>query len=93
MALPANAASMRASESGSVPRAIRKLKLWPEHLFPGVSGQFEKGVIGKNYRVAGLFCVRKHHCHACRFSGNDERAKILAESCRHLLRRLFGLRT
>jgi hypothetical protein len=27
--------------------------------------------------MVGFLRVRKHHCHACRFSGDDERAQVL----------------
>jgi hypothetical protein len=27
-----------------------------------------------------FLCVGKHHCHACRFSGDDERAQVLPKA-------------
>jgi hypothetical protein len=43
-------------------------------------GPLAQAVIGKNERVVGFLGVRKHHRHACRFSGDDERAKVFPKA-------------
>jgi hypothetical protein len=53
----------------------KEVEALADHIFPVVSGSREKAVIDKNYRVVGCLCVREHHRHSCRFSGDDERAK------------------
>ena len=58
----------------------QEIEALAEHLFPVVSGQREKAVIGKNDRIVGFLCVRKHHRHSCRLSGDDERAKVLPKA-------------
>src|SRR3954452_12495490 len=47
-----------------------------EHLFPVVSGEREKAVVGENDWIAGFLCGREHHRHSGRFSGDDEWAKL-----------------
>jgi hypothetical protein len=51
-----------------------------EFLFPDIAGQIKKGIIGKNYGIAGLFWVGKQHRHARVFGGNDERTKVLPKA-------------
>jgi hypothetical protein len=50
------------------------------HLFPVMSGDREKAVISENYRIVGGLCVRNHHRHSYRFSGDDERTKVLPKA-------------
>src|SRR5471030_2249168 len=63
-------------------RAMRhqEVKALTEHLVPVVAGQGEKAVIGENYRIAGLFRVRKHHRHSRRFGGDNERAQVFPKA-------------
>ena len=49
-------------------------------LFPGVSGQGEEGVIGKNDRIAGFVCIGENHRHSCRLGGNHERAEVVVKA-------------
>ena len=57
--------------------AKRKLKLLPSTSSRSCPGRERKMPIGKNYRVVGFRRVRKQHRHSSRFSGDDERPKIL----------------
>src|SRR5450631_1646874 len=59
-------------------RAVRQqeAEILAEQLFPGISGEREKGVICENDRVAGRLCVRKRHRHSCRLGGGDERSAV-----------------
>jgi hypothetical protein len=59
-----------------------------QHLRPGVSGQGEKAVVGKNDRIVRPFRIGKHHGHAGGLSGNDERSLLVLEA----LNFGFGLR-
>lgn len=58
-----------------------------EHFLACVPGQRKKAVIGKNNRISGFLCVRKHHRRSRRFSGNNKRTKVLTKT----LNRSFGI--
>ena len=51
-----------------------------EHLFPAVSCQGKKAVVGKDDRIVEFRCIRKHHRHSRGFGGDDERAKVFPEA-------------
>src|ERR1700676_5527194 len=58
----------------------QETELVAEHFFPVVSCERKKGIIGKNDRMTGFLCVRERHRHSCRFSGDDERAKVFPKA-------------
>src|ERR1700681_3340771 len=58
----------------------QEIEALAKDLFAAVSGEGEKAVIGKNYRMSACLCVRKHHRHSCRFTGDDERPEVFPKA-------------
>src|SRR6202035_3142527 len=77
---PANAASTCASPFGSAPRAIRKLKRWPSTSSRSYPVNERKESLTKMIGWPGSFASVNTLAHARRFSGDDERPKILAKA-------------
>lgn len=68
-------------ERGGICAALhQEIEVLAEYLFPFVSGQGEKGVIGEDDRMAGFLRVREYHGHPCLIGGDDERAEFVPKA-------------